>query len=297
MAKHNRNDTKLIKADFQEAAGITRKYARTFYFASHFLDPAQKKAAYAVYAVCRLSDDAVDSGGALSAQERLLQMRDNIELAYCAQPLTNDVLVVFRETVKKYDIAKIYFGKLLEGMGIDLIKNRYQNFEELYQYCYHVAGVVGLIMLKIFGYSNYEAELHAVELGIAMQLTNILRDIKEDFQRKRIYLPQDEMRRFGVSENDIARGAVNPQFICLMQFQIARAREFYARAEKGIGMISSQRSRFVVWAMKDIYAGILTTIERSKYDVFSQRVHVSSLEKIAHASAILIKGQYRWKSI
>jgi phytoene synthase len=175
---------------------------------------------------------------------------------------------------------------------MDLNKNRYENFNELYTYCYRVAGVVGLIMLKIFGSHYKEAEKYAVDLGIAMQLTNILRDIKEDFERGRIYLPGDEMERFGVSKDFIAGNKMNSDFIALLQFQIARARQYYQRSAKGIKMINNVLSRLVVCMMMEMYAGILNVIEENDYDVFSQRAHVTTAGKLGIAIKILFKGYY-----
>jgi 15-cis-phytoene synthase len=178
-------------------------------------------------------------------------------------------------------------------MHMDLNKRSYENFDELYRYCYKVAGVVGLIMLKIFGSNNPAAETHAVQLGVAMQLTNILRDIREDFQRGRVYLPQDELEKFGLSSDSLSSGVVDAAFKSFMQFQISRARDYYEQSTAGISMIADRRSRFVVCAMKDLYAGILSAIEKIDYDVFRTRAHVSSAGKIAAALRIFLGGAYR----
>jgi phytoene synthase len=177
-------------------------------------------------------------------------------------------------------------------MYMDLHKDRYDNFTELYYYCYKVAGVIGLIMLKIFGYDKPDAEKHAVNLGIAMQLTNILRDIKEDFGRGRIYLPQDEMKKFGITQEYLSNEVANHSFESFLKFQIERARQYYAYAAEGIKMINCRRSRFVVCAMKDIYAAILSAIERNKYDVFSRRAQVGTAGKLKIALSVLLRGEY-----
>jgi phytoene synthase len=171
---------------------------------------------------------------------------------------------------------------------MDLNKNSYKNFTELYDYCYKVAGVVGLVMLSIFGYNNQEAQKYAVDLGIAMQLTNILRDIKEDYRRGRIYLPLDEMRKFGVSESQIAKGRIDENLASLLKFQTKRARGFYDNSTKGIKMIVDLKSRLVVQMMKDMYAGILQSIEKNNFDVFSKRAHLNHLGKMALALKILV---------
>ena len=269
------NSLASLPEGFRKAGLITKEHAKTFYFSSHLLPKPKKQAAYAVYALCRLSDDSVDKGKAASLPGRLERIRKDIDKAYSSDRLQESLLAAFRETVRRYDIPKDYFADLLKGIETDLTKTRYRDFDELYGYCYNVAGVVGLIMLKIYGYKEKKAEGYAVDLGIAMQLTNILRDIKEDYLRGRIYLPQDEMRRFGVPEETIADQKLEPNLIDLLKFQIKRAREYYQRSALGIALISDGRARLVTGMMKDIYAGILDSIEENGYDVFSQRAHVT----------------------
>ncbi len=240
----------------------------------------------AVYAMCRAVDDSVDEATS-SASQNLGKMRERIEAVYSYAEIESEVLQAFRYAVAKYDIPKHYFDELVEGMRMDLKKNRYDSYEELYLYCYRVAGVIGLIMLKIFGCTEPEAGKHAVSLGVAMQLTNILRDIKEDYGMGRIYLPQDEMARFGVLESHINEESVDEKFVSLMKFHIRRARECYENSIVGLRMITDARSRLVAWMMKDMYAGILHEIEKNSYDVFSQRAHVSTEKKALIALKIL----------
>ncbi len=275
------------------ARAITKKHAKTFYFASRFLKKDKRNAAYAVYAICRLSDEAVDAGKNTQHEQSLEKLEKNITAAYNQTVLDNAILSAFRQTAEKHKIPQEYFRDLIAGMYLDLRKNRYKNFAELYDYCYKVAGVVGLTMLQIFGYKNPKAKDYAVDLGIAMQLTNILRDIKEDFERGRIYIPEDEMARFAVTETDICEGRLSDNFKALLKFQIARAREYYANSKWGIKMIGDANSRFVVSAMADIYSGILNSIEKHNYNVFSRRAHVSILGKITAALKIILKGEYR----
>jgi phytoene synthase len=272
---------------------ITKEYAKTFYFASRFLKKDNKSAAYAVYAICRISDEIVDNAAGGSPEQNLEKMEKNIAAAYNQPVLENAILSAFRQTVEKYKIPREYFRDLIAGMYLDLRKNRYKNFTELYDYCYKVAGVVSLTMLQIFGYKDQKAKDHAVDLGIAMQLTNILRDVKEDFERGRLYIPEDELARFGVTETDIRESRMNSNFEALFKFQIARAREYYAKSKSGIKMITDVNSRFVVLAMADIYSGILNSIEKNHYDIFSRRAHVSILGKITAALRIILKGEYR----
>lgn len=277
---------------FRAAVRITRSNAKTFYFASFFLPKESKNAAYAIYAVCRLSDDSVDKVSGALRHNELTEIERGITLAYGDSPLTDPLLCAFRRTVREYDIPESYFYELLSGMRMDLEKNRYAGFNALYDYCYKVAGVVGLIMLKVFKGSGDTAKKHAEELGVAMQLTNILRDIREDFLMGRIYLPQDEMRRFGVSEEDIARANISENFRSLMRFQIQRARDHYNRSLAGIPLIPGRRNRLVVLAMHELYSGILDAIVANKYDVFSGRAQVKTGAKILRAVKLLLKGGY-----
>jgi phytoene synthase len=277
---------------FTRAQAITRQYAKTFYFASRFLPREKQRAAYAIYALCRITDNTVDADGHTSDVQALRTIASSIGRVYAAGNLNDSLLVAFRETVERYGIPRECFDELIEGMGMDLQKQRYGNFEELYRYCYRVAGVVGLIMLHVFGYQQREAERHAVELGIAMQLTNIVRDIKEDYRRGRIYLPRDEMEQYKVTEDHIAGERVDEAFQALLRLQISRARHYYASAEKGIVFIDNLRCRLVVTMMKELYAGILTAAEKNNYDVFSRRAHVSTPGKLVKALQCLLRRDY-----
>jgi phytoene synthase len=279
----------MLREGFCMAEQITRKHAKTFYFASLFLPPEKRRASYALYAVCRLSDAAVDDVSR-STQEQLASMTQNIASAYGHNPLSDPMLAAFRRTTEKFNIPKSAFDNLLLGMAMDLDLSRYENFEDLLIYCYRVAGVVGLMMARIFDAISEDAQRHAIDAGIAMQLTNILRDIKEDLARDRVYLPQNELREFGVSEVQLREGGVDAHFKKLMAFQIARARQFYNRAAPGLGMIPDKRSRCVARIMNTLYAKILDKIELKNYDIFSGRAQVSLAEKMTTALPLLMKG-------
>lgn len=277
---------------FARAEAITKKHAKTFYFASRFLPRDKRHAAYAVYALCRIADDTVDADPRSPDVQALRAIERSLNCVYGGGEVTGGLLIAFKQTVERYRIPRDCFDVLIEGMEMDLRQKRYENFEELYRYCYRVAGVVGLIMLRIFGYRGSEAEGHAVELGVAMQLTNIVRDVHEDFKRGRIYLPGDEMERFRVSENHLAAGTLDEPFKALLRFQISRARQYYAAAARGIGRVDNFRCRLVVSMMKEMYAGILTAVEMNNYDVFSRRAHVSASGKVVRALACIVKGGY-----
>lgn len=271
----------ILKAGFAQADKITRKYAKTFYFASPFLNKQKRQAAYAIYAVCRIADDYIDTLDRDTARQKLIKIQRDIDAAYDNGPIEEPLLLAFRHSIKTYNMPKKYFEDIIAGMYMDLNKNRYKNFAELYDYCYKVAGVVGLIMLQIFDCNATEARAYAVDLGIALQLTNIIRDIKEDYARGRIYLPQQELQRFGVTQEEIAQENLSANFKALLQFQIQRARQYYSRCLTGLSFIKNRGCRFLVLAIRQMYAAILEAIEKNDYNIFAGRTQVSNLKKIA----------------
>ena len=222
-------------------------------------------------------DDARDSD---EATARLAHARDVLDLAYSAEPMIPPGLLAFRATVRERSIPRDLFDDLLDGMAMDLTLDRYPDFPSLERYCYRVAGVVGLMMTHVFGFRDRSCLPNAVALGIAMQLTNILRDVAEDLGRGRIYLPRDELAAFGVTEAQLAEGRVDANFRALIRFQIARARRLYAEAEPGIPALVGATSRLTVRLMGRLYAGILDAIERQDLDVFRARAHVPIARKL-----------------
>lgn len=258
---------------------ITAYYARTFYFASHCLPRNTRKHAYAVYAFCRWADNAVDDAENLNdANIRLELARKALHEAYGAGQIAPGLLS-FRETVKQRQIPRHLFEELLEGMAMDLVKNRYENWPELELYCYRVAGVVGLMMTHIFGFDDPACFTQAKSLGTAMQLTNILRDIGEDGDRGRIYLPTTELRQFGIEEEVIVQKTISEPFCQFMKFQIDRARCHYALAESGIPHVLGSTHRMTIRVMGHLYSLILNEIEKLDYDVFRTRARVSTASK------------------
>ena len=184
------------------------------------------------------------------------------------------------DVAQTYDIPKEYFQEVILGVESDLVKDRFHNFEELKEYCYRVASVVGLICLQIFGYEDDAAKEYAVDLGLAMQLTNIIRDIREDLDMGRVYLPQDELNRFGYTEEDLKNGVRNEAFLELMRFQSQRAREYFDQGLKLLPYLS-KRSRACPAVLGALYSKVLDRIEVSGYDVLESRVSLSKAEKIA----------------
>ncbi|MCF7873348.1 MAG: phytoene/squalene synthase family protein [Candidatus Omnitrophica bacterium] len=279
-----------IDQGFKLAKKITKKNAKSFYFASILLNFQKKKSAYAIYAICRISDDSVDNS--LGNRKKLEQIKNNIDAAYLSQPPNSSLLSAFRKTINSYNIPKEYFDHLNEGMQMDLEKNTYTNYDQLYKYCYRVAGVVGLIMLYIFGFKNKSAKKYAIDLGVAMQLTNILRDIKEDFKRGRIYLPKDDLKKFNISQNNLKKEIVDDNFVNFMKFQINKARKLYQESEKGIKFITGCRCRLTIYLMKNIYAAILDKIEQNQYNIFKKRAYTTISDKILISLSTVLNFKY-----
>lgn len=285
----NTGQEAILEAGFTQAEKITKKYAKTFYFASPFLSKERRRAAYAVYAVCRIADDYVDANLPDTASKKLIKIEQGIDSAYTDGELQDPLLLVFRNSIKTYAIPRQYFKDIIAGMRLDLNKNRYADFGELHDYCYKVAGVVGLTMLQIFDTRAQEAKGYAVDLGVALQLTNIIRDIKEDYARGRIYLPQEDLQRFGITQEDIGQEKLSENFKALLNFQIQRARQYYSRSLAGLKFIKDKSSRLLIMAIQQMYAAILEVIEKSDYDVFTRRAQVSNLKKIAIISKVFLK--------
>jgi len=269
---------------------MTRHHAKTFYFASHVLPAEKRSDAYAVYAFCRHVDDQIDLAPDEPARLRALaDLSHLLHAAYLpgagAESLENSLpwLRAFRETIRRRAIPAAYFEDLLKGVEMDLGRVRLRTWDELDSYCYHVASVVGLIMVHVLTEPSPELLKPARDLGTAMQLTNILRDIAEDWQRDRLYLPADELEKFGLTEDDIARQRMGDSFRAMMRFQIGRARACYSQAEPGIASLPADGSRFCARLMSTVYGAILDEIERADYQVYRGRVRVSFLRKLGLA--------------
>jgi phytoene synthase len=290
-----------LKPAYSHCRAITRFHAKTFYLATRFLPNEKQRSIFAIYGLCRYLDDMVDETMDLAQNQKvalnkvdylLEEFRQELHTIYAGYKnnSTNPILTAFADTLKKYHIPIELPLELMDGVRSDLVKNRIQNFEELYQYSYKVASVVGLMTSRVFGYSDEKALEYAIDLGIAMQLTNILRDVGEDLNRKRIYLPQDEMKMFGVSERDLFTGQLNGNFKKLMKFQIARARNYYKRCDTGIKMLSRD-SRLPVYLARYNYGRILDKIEKNDFNVFGQRAYLNKMEKLSILPKIMFQMQ------
>jgi phytoene synthase len=269
------------------AESVARHRARNFYY-SFLVLPAEKRRAFcAVYAFMRRCDDISDGDGALEGKmEQLQSWRKQLDPAADAFCPDNGILPAFHDTIRRFAIPAQYFHWILDGAEMDLTVARYETFADLYKYCFNVASAVGLVCLHIFGFTDERAKKHAEQCGIAFQLTNILRDVKEDARMGRVYLPQEDLARFRYAAADLKVGVVDDRFRSLMDFETSRAREYYEGARRLLPLID-QGSRPALWAMMEIYSGILDKIVRRGFDVFARSVRLSTFEKLSIAARAL----------
>lgn len=255
---------------------VARTRARNFYYSFVLLEREQRNAMCAVYAFMRYCDDLSDEPGANRAA--IERWRGALARALEGRFDGHPCWPAFHDTVTRFHIPHEYFYQMIDGVASDLEPRRFETFEELYHYCYQVASVVGLTIIHIFGFHSQEALPLAEKCGVAFQLTNILRDIREDAERGRIYLPAEDLRRFGVDEAQLAAGERTAGVLALLAFEAARARDYYSEAMPLVDMVD-RRSRPSLRALISIYSRLLQRIERKNYDVFSARVSLSAAEK------------------
>ena len=268
--------TDLQKA-YKYCRSITRTAAKNFYYAFLTLPKNKRDAIYVIYAFCRYCDDAVDSEASQYDKiQTLHKLRES--LSNYGTP-SGQVFLALHDVINKFGIPLEYFESLITGMEMDLVTNRYQDFVELRQYCYRAASTVGLMCIHIFGFSDPKAEKYAIDLGLAMQLTNICRDVREDLMLGRIYLPLDEMDRFGYSVEELGAGTVTAAFNNLMRFQVARARQYF---ESGLMILEylDRNSRLCPSVLGSLYIALLDQMEQIDYDVISHRVRLGFYGKI-----------------
>lgn len=277
-----------LKASYRACETIARRRARNFYYAFTVLPKAKRRAICAMYAFMRYCDDISDSDDTgTSKTGALRQWRLALDDALNGHYGQSQILAGFHDAVKKFRIPENYFYELIDGAEMDLSINRYERFEDLYQYCYRVASVVGLVCIHIFGFHDQMAKVYAESCGVAFQLTNILRDIKEDAERNRIYIPQVDLATFGYSEEDLKNGVVDSRFRNLMRYEVNRARNYYHRSKPLIHLVDVT-SRPGLAAMIGIYSTLLERIESRNYDVFSSRVKLSTKEKLGIAARSML---------
>lgn len=276
-----------MRAAYAACRDITRVASKTFYLASLFLAAEKRRAVWAVYAFCRTADDIVDRTG--PAVDRLAAL-DELErklLGAMQGRASEPIFVAYADAAKRFEIPLEPALELLRGCRMDVTVRRYQTYDELCEYCYLVASTVGLLVAPILGYASEEALRYGVLLGRAMQLTNILRDVGEDALMGRIYLPAEDMSRFGYGEGRVFEQVVDENFVELMRFQIERVRALYAQAEPGIALLSPE-SRYTVRLALSLYRRILAAIELNGYNVFTRRAYVPLRSKIVTALGVAL---------
>jgi 15-cis-phytoene synthase len=284
---------------YEQCRQVTADYAKTFYLSTLLMTPEKRRGIWAIYVWCRQTDELMDGPEAAQASseelaKKLDQWEAQLESVFDGRP-TKDEDVALRDTIERFNLDIQPFRDMIAGQRMDLDRHRYESFNELHLYCYRVAGTVGLMTAPVMGLEPFCDRLQppwaspkvapgspidkAVALGVANQLTNILRDVGEDAQRGRIYLPLEDFERFGYSEQDLFNGVINDRWRALMQFQIQRARQFFVQAEGGIRSLE-KNARWPVWAALVLYRQILDVIEQNQYDVFSKRAYVPTRQKL-----------------
>lgn len=281
-------DATELERAYAYCADLTKMHSKTFYMASSLLPDEKRRAMRALYAFCRVSDDLVDRhvGDSEAALEvwRARALSEN-------PPRDDLVAVAWADTRARYSIPRQYAEQLIDGVARDLKQTRYATFEDLSVYCYGVASTVGLMAMHIIGFDGAKAIPYAVKLGVALQLTNILRDVGEDWRAGRVYLPQDELHEFRLCEDDLDAGSVDDRWRRFMQFQIDRNRRLYREALPGVQMLDLD-GRFAVAAAAELYREILSDIERNDADVFSRRAFVSKRGKIRRLPGIWWRARF-----
>ncbi|MGH7235862.1 MAG: presqualene diphosphate synthase HpnD [Nitrospiraceae bacterium] len=272
---------------------VTKRSGSNFYYSFLFLPPARREAMYAVYAFCREVDSVVDDAPpGNDPREQLQRWRDELNATYLGIP-TFPVTICLAGHARRLEIPQKLFEDLLAGVEMDLTTRRYATFDDLRLYCYRVASVVGLICLKVFGTRSPLASEYAINLGIAFQLTNILRDLGADAERGRIYLPQEDLTRFGCPEQDLLTRTYSPSFLELMRFECERTRKFYEAARRVAQVLPAEDRRALTVAeiMRAVYARILRRIESSGYRVFGRRISLAPPYRLAIAAGVWLRSR------
>ena len=286
-----------LEDSYEQCRQVTAKFAKTFYLSTLLMTPAKRRAIWAIYVWCRRTDELMDGPQSkLTTPETLDRWEAQLDSVFAGTPV-DDLDVALVDTIERYTLDIRPFRDMIEGQRMDLARDRYDTFEELYLYCYRVAGTVGLMSAPIMGVEVFSDRLQApwsapkpfldpdstmekaVALGVANQLTNILRDVGEDARRGRIYLPLEDLELFNYTEQDLFNGVIDDRWRSLMEFQIQRARKFFAQAEDGVRSLAHD-ARWPVWSALVLYRQILDVIERNRYDVFNKRAYVPGLQKL-----------------
>ncbi len=316
-----------LEESYEACRKVTAEYSKTFYWGTALMSPEKRRAIWAIYVWCRRTDELVDGPlAAATTPETLDQWERDLDKIWGGRPL-DDADVALVDAVQRFGLNIQPFRDMIAGQRMDLHRSRYETFDDLYLYCYRVAGTVGLMTMPVLGtlqdgeleppawkaslnsyLSNFKFDSldlnglgcgdegdddptqEAIALGIANQLTNILRDVGEDRERGRIYLPLEDLRRFDYTEQDLMDGVLDDRWRALMQFEIKRARTIFAKASRGIRHLNRD-ARWPVWAALMLYSRILNSIERNDYDVFNNRAFVSTWGKVQCLPVALIRAQ------
>lgn len=284
--------------DYSYSRRIARESRSNFYLSFFFLPKEKRNGILAVYAFSRLVDDAVDEApDERAAQDEVRLWRRRLHLCFNGSsekapepPLSHPLLEELRDTIQRFQMPKKYFLDLLTGVEMDLTKKRYESFEELENYCYHVAGTIGLLCNRLFGLEEERAERYAVLLGTAFQLTNIIRDVGIDLKRGRLYLPRDELARFGVAESDLLERKISENFFELMRFQAGRAEDYFQKAFQALPE-EKRRKLLPAEIMTAVYRRILKRLQEENFPVFQKKVSLSKSEKLGLAIRSFIRSQ------
>ena len=275
-----------LRLAYKKAEEVTAQHSKSFYFASHLLPEEKRSAVRALYAFCRTVDDIVDADSVSDSNFELDHWRKIVRNASASDD--DWIAAAWVDTLTRYHIPRHYALQLIDGVARDLEQTRYQTFDELATYCYGVASTVGLMSMYIVGFESQDAVSYAIKLGVALQMTNILRDVGEDYRNGRLYLPRDEMVFYGIRESDIAEGKVTKRWQQFMRFQIQRTRDLYEESWSGVKLLEPE-GRLAIGAASILYSGILDEIEKNDYDVFSKRASLSLLEKLKRVPALWLR--------
>lgn len=297
-----------LEQSYELCRQATAYYSKTFYLGTMLMTEQKRRGIWAIYMWCRRTDELVDGPKAnTTTTETLDEWESNLESLFAGRPADEyDVALV--DTIEQYGLDIQPFRDMIDGQRMDLYRSRYETFEELKLYCYRVAGTVGLMSAQVMGLESFSDRLQApwvdpystlreakdpieqaIALGIANQLTNILRDVGEDARRGRIYLPQEDLRLFNYTEAELIQGVIDDRWRALMKFQIERARKFFAVSEGGIRALERD-ARWPVWSALVLYRQILDVVEQNRYDVFTKRAYVSGLRKFLSLPSAWIKA-------
>ncbi len=278
-----------LRQSLAYARRVARRRARNFYYSFVLLGREEHDAMCALYAFMRYCDDVADDcpSGPNRPEELLTKWRSDLEAALAGRAGAHPVWPALLWAIKRYDIPPVYFRTLIDGVESDLAPRELHSFQELYRYCYQVASVAGLSVIHILGYDSESAIELAEKCGIAFQLTNIIRDVREDANRGRLYFPTEDLARFGLAREDVLTGRV-AGLRELLRFEAARAKEYYGKSAPLVGMVL-KRNRAALWALIEIYRRLLDKIERTEFDVWERRIQLSATEKCRVVAAAAMR--------